>query len=661
MLKRITIGIISIFAMSLAAASNPLADGFIDHGVCVPASSTRGAVAAVGANGEDLWLLHFADYRGTYGMYVFDVATGKGEMVETPFKPNDFNNIFASLRSSKNRFYTHHSSHFVEFDPVSRKFTVVKPTHTGMGMAMTEADDGTIYAITYPGSGLISYHPGTGAFKDFGSLRKENWAQYHRTLVADDAGYLYFGVGNTKGQFVIFNPATGEKSEVFAEADRPQGTCPMLFRADDGKVYGTVLAYHNLRNLADGWKKACEKADAPWYEFYRGKFKKLDKRPDIKLAARYETGSQFLGANDFQKKWVIERFDPVDRYARIVSPEGKRTEYKFDYPSEGAHLMSVAATSTGIITGGSSFPMRNFVYDPAKDTMLDRNGCLQWNTVLPYQNHLFIGGYNGGYLVDWTLDAKFDGIPRFIVEAKGNPRYIPDNAAPHVIRPHVLKISTDGKTLLMGGTPEYGSTGGGMLLWERDKDKTEVIPNAKLLKDLSIYSLAVLPDGRIFGGTSVAAGTGGEVKARNALFFEFDLPNRKITWSAPLLPEKVGTYHDLTVSTTGKILGIADREKLFLFDPASKKVEKIVSIKQYGGGAIWQQGPRMFVRRGDEVYILTPSAILKINPETLAVEREIKSPVPVSTGGDVLGDRLYFGSHTHLVSCPLPATEKTGK
>jgi hypothetical protein len=81
--------------------------------------------------------------------------------------------------SSKNRFYTHYGSVFMEFDPTVPGFTFHAQTLSGsMAMSMTEGDDGTIWSATYPNSGVVSYNPETGEFRDYGHLYAQNWAQY---------------------------------------------------------------------------------------------------------------------------------------------------------------------------------------------------------------------------------------------------------------------------------------------------------------------------------------------------------------------------------------------------------------------------------------------------------------------------------------------------
>lgn len=639
-----------LLMVSGAATAADLGNGFIDHGVCSPVSSNKGATVATDADGNDMLVCILADYRGANGIYTVTPATGKQEFFALPFAPDASYAVFSSLYSSGNRYYSLHSSRLTEFDPAAKKFRVF-PTHRGMGMAMTEADDGTIWTVTYPDSGLVGFHPETGRFRDFGPLRKESWAQYHRTIAADDAGWLYFGVGNTRAQLVAYHPENGKKVEVFPENERPEGACGVVFRAENGKVYGTVGPYYNQRDTADAFARAKAIKPAPqWYEFHRGESRKIDGPPQITLRP-VVTGSQGFYNYRMRDGWKVDLFNPVERRARFIDPQGKSVTFNMEYPSEGAHISTVAATSDGLITGGTSFPMRNYVYNPADGTMINRNGCVQWNTVLPWKNHVFVGGYNGGYLFDWRLDEKFDGIPRFAVQARGNPRYIA-HAGKALIRPHVLKITPDGRHLLMGGTPEYGHTGGGLAVWDRESGDFSVVPNRDLIENQSVYALAMLPDGRIFGGTTVEAGTGGKVKSKEARFFQFDLASRRIVWSTVAVPG-AGTIHDLTVLPDGKILGIADKKEFFVFDPAPKQVVRRWNSGEYGLAA-WQQGPRMFVRDGDDIYVLFKRHIVKVDPERGGFGAAVASPIEIHTGGDCLDGRVYFASGSRLYSCRLP-------
>ena len=114
-----------------------------------------------------------------------------------------------------------------------------------------------------------------------------------------------------------------------------------------------------------------------------------------------------------------------------------------------------------------------------------------------------------------------------------------------------------------------------------------------------------------------------------------------------------GTIHDLTVLPDGKILGIADKKEFFVFDPASKQVVRRWNSGEYGLAA-WQQGPRMFVRDGDDIYVLFKRHIVKVDPERGGFGAAVASPIEIHTGGDCLDGRVYFASGSRLSSCRLP-------
>ncbi len=635
-----------------SGASKPLNDSFTDHGVCTPVSSLLGITSANGPGNSDVLVGALSDHRGPYGLLILDTESGKCEQRDYPFKPSSFHSIFASLLGGNNRYYLNHSSHFIEFDPETLTFTFVGKVHDGMSMGMTEDRNGVIWSVTYPDSGVISFDPKSRKLTDYGSVNKESWPQYQRTVATDDAGWVYFGIGNTKAQIMGFNPATRKTIAVFPQSKRPAQTSGQVFPGADGKVYATVTRLPNYRSMEHAWTEARKKADLQWYRLYDGKFEPIQGQPEVTLRP-VKAGSQNFANYALRNNRKVEIFNIVDRYCRIADPAtDRKVTHKLDYSSEGAHLMSVAAANGKFITGGTAFPMRNYIYDPGKDTLINRNGTVQWNTVLPWKNHVFVGGYNGGYLIDWDLDGKeFREFPRNILDSHDNPRCI-GRAVPDVIRPHTLEITADGRYVMMGGTPEYGHTGGGLAIWDRQTDQFRVLKNEALLKDLSIYTLTALPDGRVFGGTSVVAGTGGQVKAKEARFFELDPATGKILWDGALLP-RVQTYHDTMLTPDGKILGIADSERIFVFDPATRKVVATGTTGEYGP-AVWQQGPRMFVTDGTNYYLLCRNHILQLNPKDGKILRAFESPVPIQVGGDILNGRLYFASGSHLISFQLP-------
>ena len=199
-----------------------LENGFVDHGVATPVSNHRGTVATVDGQGRKVVLVWLFDHRGGYALLMIDAETGQTREIPVPF-PTGGDCPYASILSSRNRFYTHFNSHFIEFDPATATFTFCHTTAPQMAMGMTEDDQGVIWSVTYPDSGVVSFNPTIRDFRDYGHVHHENWRQYQRFVAADDAGWIYFGLGNTASQIVAFEPATGKAVSLLADAERGIG------------------------------------------------------------------------------------------------------------------------------------------------------------------------------------------------------------------------------------------------------------------------------------------------------------------------------------------------------------------------------------------------------------------------------------------------------
>ncbi|MBD3291906.1 MAG: hypothetical protein GF393_03215, partial [Armatimonadia bacterium] len=415
-----------------------LGNGFIDHGVATPISNHRGTVATVDGNGEPVVLSWLMDHRGCYSLLMVNALTGEYEQFTTP-KIGD--SPFASVLSSDNKYYTHYGNTFMEFDPVKREFTFSEGTAPRVAMSMTEADDGTIYAATYPSSGVCSYNPDTGEFRDYGHVYDQNWAQYPRDVAVDDQGWVYFGIGNTKSQMIMLNPETGEADPVLAEAERIQGRCP-LWRYEDGKVYG--------------------KNGDQWYELYEGTATKIEDEPEAARKPIIQS-SQALFHRSFPTGHTLRSLDLVNRKLVVETPEGETLEHEFDYDSEGAHSMGMAAASDGTICGGTAFPMRFFSFNPQTQEWINRPAHGQWNTIAPAEKLFYVGGYGHGFMLEWDPSEEWVNTEKDNPDS--NPRFL-DQAHPDINRPHDLLVHPNGKYVILAGTPGYGYTGGGLMFWD---------------------------------------------------------------------------------------------------------------------------------------------------------------------------------------------------
>jgi hypothetical protein len=616
------------------ALAKDLGDGFVDHGVAVPISNHRGACATVDGNGRDVVLLYLMDHRGGYELLLIDAETGKSEEFPIPFS-NDLNDSpYTSLLSTKNKFYTHFANYFVEFDPIQRKFTFSKKTTPQMAMSMTEDDNGVIWSATYPQSGIVSYDPATKKFRDYGQVYKQNWPQYPRYIAVDDTGAVYFSLGNTASQIVSLDRETGKATPILPESERTKGLA-YVYRDLDGKVYGRAMADENKDN---------------WYELYKGIAKKIGKHA-VSKPKEIRTGTQAFFHKEFPDGKIVKDCDLVNRKLTIEDPKTKKTsEVSFDYSSDGAIIMGCAVAPDNTIAGGTAFPFRFYSYDPKTDKIINRTAYVQWNTITRRGDQFFVGGYGGGFILDWN-PAK-----PWVDTVKGkrdtNPAYILDSD-PIVHRPTCLLAYPDNKTMILAGTPEYGYTGGGLHFWNTETDERKLIPDTDLIPDQSTQSLVAPGDGKLVGGTTTTPGTGGEKKAKQAELYVMDFASKKIEWHAPLIPG-VQEYTQLHITPDKQIYGIADRKILFVFDPSKREITYQHNVADELGMSSYQQGPRIFIDGpNDTTYILFVGGIAKLDPKTHALSLVAKSPIPVESGGDYFDGRIYFVSGSHLCSWQL--------
>lgn len=605
---------------------------FTNHGVAAPFSTHRGIIATKDRQGRNIVLLWLYDHRGCYGLLLIDAETGKSEVFPTPFSWGG-DAPYASILSSENKLYSHFGSHFVEFDPVKRAFTFVRKTAPQMAMSMTEDDEGVIWSATYPQCGIVAYNPKTGEFRDFGHVHKENWAQYPRSIAADDTGWVYFAIGFTRSHILALNPKTGEVKPMIDESKRRQGMA-FVFRATNGKVYGQPL-----QGKKDNW-----------FEFHKGVARKVGELPKDVKPKPYISGSQGLFHRDFPEGNRIRNLDLSERVLVVEDPKtGESKTVQFDYPSEGGHIMSVASAPDGSICGGTAFPFYAFRYNPKTDRW-QRYPCYgQWNTVARQGERFFIGTYTDGGLLEWNTFAQWTGTVKD--DPKSNPRFLTSvSPNPDIGRPHELLAHPDGKTLVLAGTPAYGYTGGGLLFWDRQTQTRALLRHTEILPDHSTMSLVALPDGTLFGGTTTAPGTGGERKAKQAELYLLDMVSKKVIWHEPVL-EGAQEYTDLCYDErNGMVYGFADRRRFFVFDP---KTRRIVNIRETEPCA-YQQGPRVFVIAPDKrVFILFVKSIAVVDPKTFELKLLANSPMPITAGGDYLDGRIYFASGSRLYSFRL--------
>jgi len=614
-----------VIAGTAWSATKDLGRGYQDHGAASRVSSHRGIIATVDGEGRNVVLVWLMDHRGGYELLLIDAETGRHQEVPVPFRPK-LDSPYASLLSSRNKLYTHFGHHFVEFDPVKRSFTFCARTAYKTAMGMTEDDEGLIWSVTYPNSGVVSFDPATRELKDHGAVYKQDWAQYQRHVAADDKGWIYFGVGHGASQIVAFKPGTAQATLMVTHPRKGHG---YVYRDLDGKVYGHIYGIKD-----------------DWYELYQGKKTRIGEHRKVREKPII-TSSQRLFHRDFPDGKKLLSVDTVERVLVVEDPAtNEKRRVTFDYHSEGAHVMGLAAAPDGTICGGTSFPVRFFSYDPGADQWTDRTCSGQWNALARQGDRFFAGAYGGGVLMEWNPSQKW--APAAVGKKGGNPRLL-TRCTPTINRPHDLLAHPDGRTLVMAGSPGYGRVGGGMLFWDREAENGVLLEHEALIPQHTTISLLALPGRKLLGGTSHAKG---------AELYVMDMGTKKIEWHAVVFPGMTMIY-DLCPGPDGLVYGIADKKLFFVFDPIRRKVVYKQDTVDEFGGVRWQQGPRAFVLGPDRtVYLLCAEGIAKVDRATSRVAMLAESPVTITAGGDLLNGRIYFAGASRVYSYGLPSREE---
>lgn len=606
---------------------------FVDHGVASPVSTDRGIVAAADGRGRNVVMAWLFDVSGGYALLVIDAATGESEEFPMPFN-NGGDSPFSSLFSSQGKLYTLFNGNFVAFDPKKKAYTFHKKTAPQMAMGMTEDDQGRIWAVTYPHSGVVCYDPKSDSLTDYGYVHKENWAQYQRYVAADDTGWIYFAIGNTDTQIIAFHPDSREVKQLLQPSERKRGTA-YVYRNRNGKVFG----------------QAIKDEQAPWYELYQGNIMPIGmghKSDEKKIV----TGTQGLRHLEFPDGRRVVHLDLINKKLTTEDAAGgKRTTVQVNYSTEGSWVMGVGTSpDQRTIIGGSSFPMRLLNYAIDGNTWSHRTAFGQFNALATNNRYVFFGSYPGGNLIAWDTKQTHTGTQ---VGRAGNNPEILVKCDPVIYRPHRVLVHPDGRTIVMGGTPAYGYTGGGLLFYDTESRTHVLLTDSDVVENQSTMSLTALKNGKVLGGTTIAPGTGGERKASLAELYIIDVTTKKVVWRGSVIPG-TQTYTDLVTRTDGKVYGIADQRIFFVFDPDKREVIYQKNVSEEFGHAVAEQSPRVFVKGdGEDLYLLFVNAITQVDDGSYGLKLLARTPQPIRAGGDYLNGRIYYISGSHLWSYGL--------
>ena len=327
--------LLAVLALAASAVAQEKPAAFTDYGVGANVAESRGVVTTQTDDGRCLVIASALDQGPRGYVLVTDIDTGE---TKQHFCPEDVRQSapYGSLMHSNGKFYTTQGSIFLEFDPGAGEWTFqAKGSPIGAAyIGFTESPDGKVWAGSVYETGLISFDPETRELKDHGRMDpKEKYINY---LAADEAGWVYCGIGTARCNIIAYNPATGEKRQLVKEEDRITGS-GNVYPTNDGAVCGVAVGQYY--RLFEGQATAIEKADVP---------------------PRRDVGNIGWGAKtgSFPDGRRVRAYNMPDKWLEVEDTKtGETKRIEFEYEAGGVLITSLGLGPNGIVYGSTCHPM----------------------------------------------------------------------------------------------------------------------------------------------------------------------------------------------------------------------------------------------------------------------------------------------------------------
>ncbi|OIB03860.1 hypothetical protein AK95_09595 [Paenibacillus sp. LC231] len=563
--------------------------------------------------------------------YVLIVDPETGSCSQLYFPGGESQYPFASASDLRGWFYTGAGRYFYIVDPFTPAFVGQHRVPEGeeeAGFAFAVKGDGRVYATTYPGSYLVELDASSDSSRTLCRLDSER--KYAMTLACGSGGKIYAGLGTTSSAIACFHEETGEL-EILLEGPPDMPGSAAVLQGCNGSVYG--------------WLPSGENGDGRWYRLGEHGVEPVPAEevgPSLYKGAGYNKLHLDLDGGRTLLKWQLS-----DRQVVIMEADGSLSRIPLAYKGGGTPLSPLYGGPDGILYGTSNHPLHLFTYDTTAGRLTDWGGDIVerggGGNIAAYaaQGNIIVGAaYAGGmvHLLDTAKDWNTEeGLCR-------NPRLIYENAAVH--RPRCAAAHPDGRHVLYGGFPGYGAAGGGLGIVDVQAGQVEMLEHQEIVSGQSTISLAVLPDGRVFGGTSIETPGGGISKAGEAAMYELSWPDRKVIrrW-VPIQGAK--EIAQLAPGVKGILYGLTSESVFFVYDADLKQVVHWSDLSTWG--RIVRQGLLMTEREGRPFLLgLLSRALFTVNPVNMEPELLDRLPAEATSGIACLNGDVYFGSFAEL-------------
>jgi hypothetical protein len=204
----------------------------------------------------------------------------------------------------------------------------------------------------------------------------------------------------------------------------------------------------------------------------------------------------------------------------------------------------------------------------------------------------------------------------------------------------------------IGSYPDYGLLGGAISVYDPKKEEKRVYRH--IIQNQSIASLAYIEKlDLIAAGSSVRGGSGTRAIEKEAKLILWDpKEEKKVFEITPVTGAK--TILSLVATIDGKLYGITNNEKVFVFDSEKREVRKVFDLEfKEPRETSLQLGP------DGKLYGLSKEAIFSIDPADDHISLVAKPSVPIDSGMAILGRKVYYGSGANLFEFEIPLNPAT--
>jgi hypothetical protein len=328
----------------------------------------------------------------------------------------------------------------------------------------------------------------------------------------------------------------------------------------------------------------------------------------------------------------------------VTDPKtGETQRRETGYRGKGQALFRIGLGPDGQLYGSTAMPIHFLRADPDSDQWVElgRPGGGEFYSFVAHGDVLIGAAYSGDAPLmvyrpgqPWAPDTKPSGNPWLI-------HYEGENAG---WRPMAMIAGPGGKVYL-GAVSGYGLLGGPLCVL--DPATGQVEQYLHFVPDQSVVALALLPDGRLVGGTTIGGGGGSHATQTEAKLFLWDPEKReKLLETVPVPGE--GTITALAVGKDGMVYGFAG-PTLFVFDPQQRKV---IDSAPHGLGTIIYNA----VVPGPEgnLYGLASNGIFTLDLATRRPRILAAYPGGIHGGCALRRKEIFFTSGPQIVSYALP-------